>query len=164
MEIKRDSKGRFIKGERNTGWKGGRVSAGQGYVRIWKPDHPNNNGGYVLEHRLVMEKKLGRYLKKIEVVHHINGVRDDNREENLVVLTRHIHPSQTHLKGKRRPKEVVEKVRKSLMGHKVSKETREKQRQAKLKNPTRYWLGRKLPPEMIAKSVETRKRNRKQSI
>jgi len=55
----------------------------QGYISIRKPEHPNNYGGRVREHRLIMEKMIGRYLKKGEIVHHINYIEDDNREENL---------------------------------------------------------------------------------
>lgn len=54
------------------------------YLSVRIPDHPAANGwGLVLEHRVVMERKLGRYLVAGENVHHINGVRHDNRPENL---------------------------------------------------------------------------------
>lgn len=73
-------------GEKGSNWKGGR-SKNSGYVLIWKGDHPNANcDNYILEHRLVMEEHLGRYLESWEVVHHVNGVRDDNRIENLELL------------------------------------------------------------------------------
>lgn len=77
--------GAFGKGEHSRQWKGGRIER-RGYVLIWKPDHPSLQGTvrkYVLEHRLVMEEMLGRYLAPIETVHHINGIRHDNRPENL---------------------------------------------------------------------------------
>jgi HNH endonuclease len=55
-----------------------------GYPLIWAPEHPRTgNGKYVFEHVLVMEETLGRYLVPGENVHHRNGVRDDNRPENL---------------------------------------------------------------------------------
>jgi hypothetical protein len=72
-------------GKKHPRWNGGRV-VGK-YVLIYKPNHPHkNNKNYVLEHRLVMEKHLGRYLKPKEVVHHINEIRTDNRIENLMLF------------------------------------------------------------------------------
>jgi hypothetical protein len=58
----------------------------EGYVLLYLPDHPNASvNGQYSQHRLVMEQTLGRYLVKGENVHHKNGVRNDNRPENLEV-------------------------------------------------------------------------------
>lgn len=78
-------------------WKGGTTTSAHGYVFEYAPDHPKNSKGYVQQHRLVMERQLGRYLTAQEAVHHINGDKQDNRPENLVVLTRSAH--QRHHKA-----------------------------------------------------------------
>ena len=65
-----------------------------GYISIYFPDHPNSNkDGYIFEHVLVMECFIGRHLKNDEVVHHINHKRDDNRKENLKLMTKSEHMS-----------------------------------------------------------------------
>jgi hypothetical protein len=70
-------------------WKGGRIKR-SGYLYIFKPDHPNaGKQGYVAEHRLIMEKKLKRFLRKEEVVHHINQDVTDNRIKNLELFASH---------------------------------------------------------------------------
>ncbi len=74
--------------EKNPQWKGGKIKDRHGYILIKVCGHPCANSlGYVREHRLVMEKKLGRYLKKGEVVHHVNHNKADNRSKNLVLYS-----------------------------------------------------------------------------
>lgn len=84
--------------EKHWNWKGG-LTMQKGYRLLMRKDHPSaDRDGYVLEHRLIMEKKIGRYLKKDEVVHHINENRLDNRLENLKIMKQGQHSSQ-HMLG-----------------------------------------------------------------
>jgi hypothetical protein len=69
-------------------WNGGRVKTPSGYIKIHAEKHPKSDiNGLIFEHRVVMEKHIGRYLKPEEVVHHINGIKDDNRIENLELFS-----------------------------------------------------------------------------
>lgn len=106
-----------------------------GYVRIRKPDHPCAVQGWVLEHRIVMEDHLGRYLTKDEAVHHINGNRTDNRIENLSLMTMVDHIKLENTGKKRKPfsNETKRKLSMSHIGKITSDETREKLRSAAIR-------------------------------
>ena len=79
-------------GEKNPNWKYGRKDI-RGYINVKQPEHPNASiAGYVPEHRLIMEKYLGRYLRKSEIVHHIDGNPANNKTENLRIENRSTHP------------------------------------------------------------------------
>lgn len=75
-------------GNKNPSWKGGRIKNYAGYIKVYEPVLAKDRykEPYIPEHRLVMEKYLGRKLRKEEVVHHINGKKDDNRVENLMLF------------------------------------------------------------------------------
>lgn len=72
------------RGEKAANWRGGRMKTGSGYIRIYRPEHPNaNRAGYVYEHRLVMEEKIGRLLLPGEIVDHKDRNRGNNHPDNL---------------------------------------------------------------------------------
>lgn len=99
-------------GEKNNFWKGGRKTNAKGYVLILKKEHPfAGAGGYIFEHRLVMENHIGRYLNKDEIVHHKNGIKNDNRIENLELTTFSEHV-KTHHVGSFRSSSTREKISK----------------------------------------------------
>ena len=82
-------------------WKGGRIIDSGGYIFLKKvylsPEDQALFPGletYVMEHRLFVARKLGRPLKRREHVHHINGVKDDNRDENLMLMDHSKHSSK----------------------------------------------------------------------
>lgn len=91
------------RGSKNPAWRGGRVKLKTGYIVIHSPHHPFRMKGknpWVYEHRLVMEKYIGRFLQPKEIVHHLNHEKDDNRIENLELLT----SQSVHVLSHHRPK------------------------------------------------------------
>lgn len=83
---------RLYAGKKAPNYLTGKKRIPSGYVLKLTASHPNNiqktkgGSGYVMEHRLVMEKHLGRLLTRKEVVHHINSNRSDNRLQNLMLF------------------------------------------------------------------------------
>ena len=87
-------------GDANGNWRGGTTRHKAGYVMRHVPGHPRTRprNPYVFEHILVMEEVLGRHLLPDETVHHLNGVKDDNRPENLATRAHRTAPTmlRTH--------------------------------------------------------------------
>ena len=94
-KISDSRKGKFVHPSHFGGHKKKRSD---GYVAIYCPEHQKaNKDGYVMEHILVMEEAIGRHLAEEEVVHHKNHKRDDNRLENLELMTFRDH-AKLHMK------------------------------------------------------------------
>lgn len=86
--ISRETRKKISESHKTITAEGHKKKRGDGYISVYFPNHPNcTKDKYVMEHILVMEKKLGRHLNDNEVVHHMNGIRDDNRIENLQLMT-----------------------------------------------------------------------------
>lgn len=94
----------YPRGSEHPAWKGGRKKDGAGYIRVYAPGHPRAlNKSYVFEHILVWERANSKPLPEGWIIHHINGVRDDNRPENLMAMPLKCHQSELKLKaGQRR--------------------------------------------------------------
>lgn len=93
IEIRQGGPG---KGKLHHSWKGGRTITSQGYILIRVPNHPRaqwHNGvkAYVFEHILVWEQTNNRSLPNGWIVHHLNGIKSDNRPENLLGMPKSGH-------------------------------------------------------------------------
>lgn len=107
-------------GSENGMWKGGIIKANASKENYYLLQHVDKNSpfrcmsdsrGYILEHRYIIAKKLGRPLKKQEVVHHINGIKNDNREENLELLNskqKHYLITRMEIRIKQLEKQVID--------------------------------------------------------
>lgn len=80
------------KGEKHPRWKGGRILTRDGYVLINGVSHHRvRKHGYVLEHILVWEQVHGKPLPEGWLIHHLNGIKSDNRPQNLVAMPKKKH-------------------------------------------------------------------------
>lgn len=87
--------------EHNAFWAGGRTQDKSGYWLVKAPDHPQaTQAGYVREHRLLMEQKLGRYLTREEVIDHIDGDTSNNDPANLRLFPNNAEHLRVTLKGR----------------------------------------------------------------
>lgn len=91
------------KGGKCWNFKGYRRKTAKGYIALYKPEYPTAGvDGCVFEHRYVVETALGCLLPDGFDVHHINGKKDDNRIDNLVIMTHKAHTILHNKKGKKK--------------------------------------------------------------
>jgi len=88
-KMKSKAKGKYS-GNKNPRWKGGKQIR-DGYVYVYFPTHPNAYRNFIPEHHLIIEKHIGRILKKGEIVHHIDFNKSNNNPNNLFITTKSKH-------------------------------------------------------------------------
>lgn len=90
-------------GAGNPKWRGGKTESNDGYLYIYRPNHPHaNKDGCVFEHRLIMEQCLGRYLLPSESIHHIDGDKKNNLIDNLKLFETEGKHRSFHIKFRNR--------------------------------------------------------------
>ena len=117
-EIKKKISERLT-GKKHPNWKGGKKIS-DGYIFVWiSPNNPfasmitKGNRHHISEHRLIMAKHLGRCLESWEIVHHKNGIRNDNRLKNLEIVNCKEHIN-FHIQNELLKKE-IKKLRELLL-------------------------------------------------
>ena len=100
-------------GEKSSKWKGGVTTTRNGYRRRLNRNHPRaDKQGYVMEHILVWEEATGIPVPINCCIHHLNGIKSDNRIENLCMMQHAAH-TVFHHTGAKRSEETKEKIRKA---------------------------------------------------
>lgn len=102
---KRPSNLGYRPGPLNGRWKGGTIVRADGYVlvRIGIIGKSEKGARYKLQHRIIMEKKIGRPLLRSEIIHHKDGDRSNNKISNLEILTQAEHAKE-HYKSREKTK------------------------------------------------------------
>lgn len=97
-------------------WRGGRVQSGNGYIKIYMPQHPHAKKGYIAEHRYVMEQKLGRLLEPGEIVDHLDRNRSNNAPENLALHTTRAQHVKDHFSARDKMFALIKEIRHLCVG------------------------------------------------
>jgi len=90
-----------LKRDKSPRWKGGKYKSKKGYIMILKPNYNGRKRRYVHEHTLIWEEINKKQLPNGWIIHHLNGVKDDNRPENLKAMSSSEHPKIFEIYQKR---------------------------------------------------------------
>jgi hypothetical protein len=95
-------KSEAMKGESSGNFKGYRRKTTKGYITLYRPNEPGTDrNGLIMEHRYLMAQHIGRAIRNDEAVHHINGIKNDNRIDNLQLMTVGEHSALHNKKRKK---------------------------------------------------------------